>query len=77
MATAEQNSRKGMKPGAAADRLANAARLGALGRNLGVDIKRHRDPGGVSQPVDDNDDENPSKRSRYDRDETIVIEKGF
>jgi hypothetical protein len=58
MDAAEQSSRKGRKPGAGVDALANGARLGALEKNIGVKIKRHREPdkvgtfGGSGQIVD-------------------------
>lgn len=58
MDEAEARSRKGRKPGAGTDALANGARLGALERNIGVKIKRHREPdkigsfGGSGQFVD-------------------------
>lgn len=47
MADAEAQIRKAHKSGPGTDRLANAARLSALEKNLGVEVKRHRDPGNV------------------------------
>lgn len=47
MNAADARARKN-RTGAAADRMANAARLGALEKNLGVPVKRYRDPGGGS-----------------------------
>lgn len=47
MADAEAQIRKAHKHGAGTDRLANAARLAALEKNLGIEVKRHRDPGDV------------------------------
>ncbi len=44
MAQAEAEIRKAHKNNPGTDRLANAARLSALERNLGVEVKRHRDP---------------------------------
>lgn len=75
MQEAENNSRKNRKGGAGTDRLANAARLGALERNLGIAVKRHRDPGNVNNqnPWQQHGAESPGK----DKDETIVISKGF
>lgn len=75
MQVAENNSRKNKKPGPGTERLVNAARLGALERNLGVAVKRHRDPGNVSNsnPFQQHGAESPGK----DKDETIVIAKGF
>ena len=71
MQIAENNSRKNAQ-GAAGDRLANAARLGALEKHLGVPIKRYRDPGNVGGK------ENPFHKSdidRSDQDEVIVVGK--
>ena len=48
MNQAENGSRKNRKPGLSTDRLANAARLGALSRMLGIDIARNRSVGTVS-----------------------------
>lgn len=45
MAQAENQIRKSLKNGAGTDRLVNGARLQALEKNLGVAVKRHRDPG--------------------------------
>lgn len=72
MASAEARSRKGRKAGVAADRLANAARLAALEKNLGVPIKRHRDPGNV-QGSYGQDGKIPEK----DKDTSVVVMKGF
>lgn len=75
MQEAESNSRKNRKPGIGTDRLANAARLGALERNLGIAIKRHRDPGTITNrnPFQQHGAETPGS----DKDETIVIARGF
>lgn len=73
MAQAEAQSRKNKKAGAGTDRLANAARLKALEKNLGIPIKRHKDPGTVTNM-------NPfvqGKDSKDDKDETITIMRGF
>jgi len=44
MAQAEAEIRKAHKSNPGTDRLAYAARLAALERNLGVQIKRHKNP---------------------------------
>jgi hypothetical protein len=44
MDAAEASSRKGRRPGAGVDALANGARLGALEKRIGIKIKRHREP---------------------------------
>lgn len=75
MQQAENNSRKNRKPGASTDALANAARLGVLEKKLGIAIKRHRDPGTVTNrnPFQQHGAEKPGS----DKDETIIIAKGF
>lgn len=75
MAAAEAGSRNGRKPGKDVDRLANAARLRALEINLGVPVKRHRDPGTVTNT-------NPfvqGKDAKGDslKDETTIVMRGF
>ena len=75
MQEAEARSRKGRKPGEGVERLVNASRLGALGKMLGVDIKRHRDPGDVSGQIDHGTD--GRKQKQQDKDETIVVRRGF
>jgi len=71
---AEQASRKNRKPSDSTNNLANAARLRALEKNIGVPIKRHRDPGSVS-----NND--PFKQfgssTETTKDESTVIMSGF
>lgn len=63
MAEAEARIRKTHKHGAGTDRLVNAARLGALEKNLGVAVKRHREPDQIKtmksseQPGQENEDE--------------------
>lgn len=47
MARAESEIRKAHRSSSGTERLVNAARLAALEKNLGVEIKRHRDPGNV------------------------------
>jgi hypothetical protein len=74
MAAAEQRSRKGRKPGVAADRLANAARLGVLSKAIGVDIKRHRDPGAVGGRQDVGMD---GKRESSEKDTSVIVKRGF
>lgn len=72
MNAAEARSRKGRKPGVAADRLANAAKLASLEKSLGVPIKRHRDPGNVQGDVSGDG----FKKSK-EKDTSIVVKKGF
>lgn len=72
MDKAENNSRKGRKPGTAADKLAFAARLGALSKHLGVDISRNRSVGTVT-----NTDPNKQHGADQDKDEVIVLGKPF
>lgn len=50
MAAAEKKARKNRK-GISADRLANGARLNVLGRHLGQDLRRFRDPGKVKGAI--------------------------
>lgn len=76
MNAAEARSRKGRKAGAGTDRLANAARLGALERYLGVPIKRHRDPGSVgANRIDFNQD--GKKEGKQEKDSSTVVMKNF
>ena len=74
MQDAERTSRKGRKAGVAADRLANAARLRALEKNIGIPVKRHRDPGSVSNM-------NPFQQGKdakeNNKDESVIVMKGF
>ena len=72
MNQAEAQSRRG-RSGATADRLANSARLGVLSRLLGVNIKRHRDPG-ASASVSASGFKDVEKQ---DKDETVIIAEGF
>lgn len=44
MQTAEEQLRRAHKRGKGTDRLITAARLSVLERNLGVAVKRHREP---------------------------------
>lgn len=75
MQSAEAQSRKGRKAGPGADRLANAARLRALEKNIGVPIKRHRDPGNVSNmnPFTQGKD----AQEKQTKDESVVVMRGF
>jgi len=75
MAAADAQSRKGRKSGAGTDRLANAARLRALEKNIGVPVKRHRDPGSVSNynPFQQGKDAETNRT----KDERVVVMKGF
>lgn len=73
MNQAENNSRKGRKADGSTDRLANAARLGALSRELGIDIVRNRSVGHISNT-------DPAKQhggDANDKDEIIVLGKPF
>lgn len=47
MAQAEAEIRKSHKNNSGTDRLVTAARLRALEKNIGIEIKKHRDPGNV------------------------------
>lgn len=73
MNEAEKNSRKNRKPDASVDRLVLAARLGALSRELGIDIPRSRSVGNVtnSDPTRQHGAKSP------DGEETIVLGKYF
>lgn len=73
MAAAENASRRSKKPGPGTDRLANAARLAALEKNIGVAVKRHRDPGDV---ISGNPFSKPGEESN-DKEETITVATGF
>jgi hypothetical protein len=63
MAVAENQIRKAHKKGSGTDRLVTASRLAALERNLGVPIKRHRNPDNISSP----------DHTKEDKDETIFL----
>lgn len=75
MNQAENQSRKNRKPGPGVERLVAAARLGALGKEIGVDIKRHRDPGAISGQL--NFGQDGQKEKRQEKDETIIVKRGF
>ena len=66
MAEAEAEIRKAHKRGTGTDRLAYAARLSALEKNIGVPIKRHRNPDelGFNQPG----------QTKEDQDETVFLQ---
>lgn len=66
MAEAEAQIRKAHKSGAGTDRLVNSARLAVLEKNLGVEIKRHRNP-----------DDLGSSSPDQSKDETVVMSRGF
>jgi hypothetical protein len=66
MATAEAQIRTSHKRGTGTDKLINAARLSALERNLGVPIKRHRNPDMVAQSPD-------QASQREDKEEIIFL----
>lgn len=75
MSAAEARSRSNRKPGPGVDKLANAARLGALEKEIGVAVKRHRDPGSIgAQPITFGQD---GKKEKNDKDERIVLKRGF
>jgi hypothetical protein len=63
MAEAENQIRKAHKRGSGTDRLVTAARLSALERNLGIPIKRHRNPDNISLP----------DQTKEDKDETFFL----
>jgi len=63
MAEAENQIRKAHKRSSGTDRLANAARLGALEKNIGVPMKRHRNP----------DDLPDHEKTTEDHDETVFL----
>lgn len=65
MNLAENRARRN-RTGVAADRLANAARLGVLERYLGTTIKRYRDPGMGGAFVDAED-------NKGSKDEAVVV----
>ena len=67
MAEAESRIRKAHKQSSGTDRLVNAARLSALERNLGVAVKRHRDPGQVATA------ESQQEPDQTTKDQTIFI----
>lgn len=48
MNAVEAASRRGRKRDESTDRLVNTARLGVLGKHLGIEIKRYKDPGASS-----------------------------
>ncbi len=66
MAEAEAQIRKAHKSGAGTDRLANAARLSALEKNIEVEVKRHRNPDHISS-------NQPGQRTE-DSDEILFVE---
>lgn len=74
MSEADAKARKN-RHGQAADRLAHAARLGVLGKHLGEEIKRHRDPGNVTNrnPFRQHGKEEPDNS----KDEVVVVKRGF
>ena len=73
MDAAESRSRSGRKNDAGTARLANAARLRALELNLGVEVKRHRDPGAAISMNPFSEGENEAQ----DKDERTIVKKGF
>ena len=74
MDQAEQVSRKNRKPNASTDNLAYAARLRALEKNIGVPVKRHRDPGTITN-------QNPfsqhGAQEENSKAESTVVMRGF
>jgi hypothetical protein len=69
MADAEAQVRKAHKSSAGTNRLANAARLSALEKNLGVPIKRHKNVDDIG--FKENQPDNTTK------DEIIPLGSGF
>lgn len=57
MAEAESQIRKAHKNGSGTDRLVNAARLSVLEKNIGVPVKRHRNPDDLINSPDQEHDE--------------------
>lgn len=53
MAEAESQIRKSHKNSSGTERLINAARLSALERNIGIPVKRHRNPDDISSKEPD------------------------
>lgn len=74
MDAAEQQSRKSKKPGPGTDKLARAARLKVLETNLGVPIKRHKDPGNVTNT---NPFTQGKESKEQTKDESIIVMRGF
>ena len=73
MNAAERVSRKNRKPGEGVDQLARSARLRVLEQNLGINIKRHRDPGNVTNT-------NPftqGKDAKENKDTSTIVMRGF
>lgn len=73
MDKAEAISRKNRKPSSGTDALARAARLRALEKKIGTPIRRHRDPGGVTNT-------NPfvqGKDKKDDKDQSTIVMRGF
>ena len=66
MAAAEAQIRTSHKRGTGTDRLINAARLSALERNLGIPIKRHRNPDMLASSPDQG-------TKKEDKEETIFL----
>lgn len=75
MAAAEQASRKNRKAGTGTDKLANAARLKALEDMIGIPIKRHKDPGNVTNMNPFHQGKDAAKGE--DKDESTVVMRGF
>lgn len=75
MNAVEAQSRKGRKNDASTERLVNTARLGVLGKALGIEIKRYKDPGGAGdirsgQSITDGDRNKPDEQGQ-------IIMSGF
>lgn len=75
MDEAEARSRKNRKKGAGVDKLVRTARLAVLSKYLGIELKRHKDPGNVTNT-------NPfvqgkDAAEKDSKDESVVIMKGF
>lgn len=66
MADAENQIRKAHKRGTGADRLVNAARLSVLEKNIGIAIKRHKNPDDISSYE-------PDQEVKKDKDEVIFL----
>ena len=75
MDAAEAKSRKGRTPGEGVDRLANAARLSALEKNLKTPIARNRSIGVITNT--DPTKQHGSPDHFAGKDEVIVLGKAF
>ena len=66
MAEAEAQIRRSHKSSSGTDRLVNAARLSALEKNIGIPVKRHRNPDIIAPSPD-------QEKRKEDKDEVIFL----